>query len=426
MLSQLKKITILVMALNFAPIKGQVNMTAYSISTAGTYMTKARSSNVFGWNPANLGFYDNPNFSFRFAPNIGLMNNSISPSLLNNYLLSGEHLSGSRKQEFIDAFHSDGLSLAPLVRGQLLGLSYRNFAFSVDAEVSGEVVIPKSLIETLFNGNEFGETLELNELNADLQAVVPISLGYGMEITHPVLNEIADSWYAGGALKLLYGIANIHTENVSGNITSYQDSLTLDADIQVKNSFGGLGFAFDMGIVAKQVDMTFAFSLNNIFGSINWSDDNSILTDYHIVVNTDTVDLLDSADVENLMDNAVKSDTSYNIKGYSTSYPMVALFGFQYDWKHNLTLFANYRQMFTDDLNFSKIPRLSGGVEYFVKDWFPIRLGLALGGKENFQWGTGFSFKSNHYVMDFGFSQNGGIFNYAKGFAFSLSHTIIF
>ena len=51
---------------------------------------------------------------------------------------------------------------------------------------------------------------------------------------------------------------------------------------------------------------------------------------------------------------------------------------------------------------------------------------MAIGGNTGFEWGTGLGLKFAHYRFDIGFKQSGGMFNHAKGFAFSLSQQLIF
>jgi len=48
------------------------------------------------------------------------------------------------------------------------------------------------------------------------------------------------------------------------------------------------------------------------------------------------------------------------------------------------------------------------------------------GGIESFQWGIGTGLNFRNYTLDIGFFQIGGIFNHAKGFAFSFGQSIRF
>lgn len=58
--------------------------------------------------------------------------------------------------------------------------------------------------------------------------------------------------------------------------------------------------------------------------------------------------------------------------------------------------------------------------------WFPIRMGIALGGYERFQVGIGFGLHAKHYHFDFGITQTGGVFNSARGLGISIGQKILF
>ena len=108
----MKKILILLVLLNCA--FAQNVMTPLSIGTAGTFATQARGDDVIGWNPANLGLRDNPEFSISFGiipivpiPAIRLENNAVSISWLSDYLFSGKYLDANAKNEMLGVFTDD-------------------------------------------------------------------------------------------------------------------------------------------------------------------------------------------------------------------------------------------------------------------------------------------------------------------------------
>jgi hypothetical protein len=63
----------------------QVTLGPRIIGTAGTFMTQSRGDDVIGWNPANLGYPDNPEFTLSFGiiplipfPSFDISNSALS------------------------------------------------------------------------------------------------------------------------------------------------------------------------------------------------------------------------------------------------------------------------------------------------------------------------------------------------------------
>ena len=127
-----------------------------SMGTAGTIATQARGDEVIGFNPANLGFEDNPEFSMSFGlipivpiPSIRIVNNAVSIDWLANYLFSGQYLDNDKKEAMLDAFGDDGWEMNPLAYAKILGISSGDFAFSIGAEINSDIVLPTSLLRLL-------------------------------------------------------------------------------------------------------------------------------------------------------------------------------------------------------------------------------------------------------------------------------------
>jgi hypothetical protein len=137
--------------------------------------------------------------------------------------------------------------------------------------------------------------------------------------------------------------------------------------------------------------------------------------------------LADDSLREDILNSLIEEDTTYSITGYSTNYPTYMNVSGQYqNIIPNLDVMVNYRQYFTNESYLSTTPRVSAAVQYAPIPWLALRAGLALGGYESFQWGTGFGLRFTHYELNFGFSQIGGMFNSAKGLTLSLGQVLLF
>ncbi len=439
-------VLLLIITINISGLFGQYFLNPRSISLANTYATQARGGRVLGWNPANLGFSDNPKFTMNFGilpiigfPNVYLNNSTISPNFIFQDFLTGKHLEQSDKDALLDKFPDDGIFFDQLIQAEIINLSIGRWAFSMGAEIAGDIVMPKGIFDFVFNGNEFGVPIDLSNLDAQYRGVLVTSLAHGREIKVdiPYINKLC----VGGAIKVLGGLGYTDFEKMNATITMDTTNLglsTIQGDILAKVAAGGLGFALDFGISTEiNKKMKANLSLNNLFGNITWGKfglgiyegkDVIIkeLTYYNEIASKDLMDDLKMVKMDSLFKEGLEVDTTIAGDNFITKYPAYLLLGFQYDVLENLKLFTNFRQYFSEDIGISTTPQLSLACEYKPAKVFPIRLGFSFGGKQEFQWGIGSGLNFKHYTFDFGFSQTGGMFNNARGMVFSMGQSLVF
>ena len=65
--------------------------------------------------------------------------------------------------------------------------------------------------------------------------------------------------------------------------------------------------------------------------------------------------------------------------------------GVAYQAKPQLTVVGNWDQAFSSKFGMRTRPRLAGGIEYWLADWLPARMGLSLGGRSSSS-AVGFAF----------------------------------
>jgi len=423
----MKKVLIILVLSGF--VHTQNIMIPTSVGTAGTIATQSRGDEVIGWNPANLGFEDNPDFSMSFGvipivplPAINVVNSAVSVTWLTDYLFSGQYLDNAKKDKLLESFGDDGWDINPLIYAKILGLSSGNFAFSIGAEVNSDVNLPTSLLKFVMYGNKFGEAISLTDIDGSVQAVVPFSLSYGFPLNLSNYDLNFGDNYLGFGIKLLWGVGNGEVEYFDGGITTYNDKVVGTGSGKIKYSYDGFGLAFDLGWALKIGDnITTNLAIQNLFGFINWKDKNTEISE--IVFDAD-VDVSD--DFESISDAFTGTDTTYSAKGYTSDYPTYMIVGLEYDVMPNIELYINYKQYFNDKFQFSTIPRISFASKLNSIDWFPIRVGVALGGFEKFQAGIGFGLHGKHYHFDFGINQTGGFFNSARGMGISIGQKVLF
>lgn len=461
MISMIQKIFIIVgMLTSF--LVAQISHGPQEISTASTFATQSRGDDVLGWNPANLGLEDNPRWSLGFGllpmvpiPSFELNNSSISPNWINDYLLGGIYLDSKTKDEMLDVFHNNRWDVYPSIQAKFLGFSYQNFAISAGLEMNTSISLSKSLFELVFSGLLFDEPMNLDEMNIGMQTVLPISMAYGTEMDIPFLSDYTEETYVGVGTKILFGLVYFETEKFNASLESKKDRVLGEGEIIMRYNLGGtffqkdsllsytsvvderkningLGFSFDIGVSVKILDeMTANIAFNNLFGSIHWDKTTSYQHELSYDLDLTSEEFEDIADYnesqeDSLLETIITNDTSYAIDGFTTNYPTYMLVGFQYDLMDKLTVFTNYRQVFSSSFYTSLTPRFSIASEYRPWKWLPIRSGFSIGGLEGFQWGFGLGLKFPHYALDIGFSQNGGMFNNAKGLSLSIEQKLLF
>jgi len=423
----MKKILIILVLSSF--VFSQNVVIPSSVGTAGTIATQSRGDDVIGWNPANLGFEDNPEFSMSFGvipivpfPAIDVVNSAVSINWLADYLFSGQYLDNAKKDKMLEVFGDEGWDLNPVAYAKILGISSGNFAFTIGAEINSNITLPISFLNFAMNGNKFGEKISLDEIGGSAQAVVPFALSYGFPLKIPNLDLDIGNNYIGVGVKLLWGVGHGEVESFEGGLTTFTDRITGTGAGKIKYSYDGFGLAFDLGWALKIGDnITTNIAVQNLFGFINWKDKNSEMMEFAFDANLEVTD-----DFEGISDGITDTDTTYSIKGYSSNYPTYLVAGIEYDVIQNIQLYVNYKQYFNDEFQFSTSPRFSFATRLSPAKWFPIRVGVAVGGYEKFQTGIGFGLHGKHYHFDISVSQTGGLFNSARGLGLSIGQKILF
>lgn len=323
-----------------------------SMGTAGTIATQARGDDVIGWNPANLGFEDNPEFSISFGvipiipiPAIRLVNSTVSINWLADYLFSGDTLNTNAKNEMLEVFGDKGWDLNPQLYAKILGISSGNFAFTIGAEVNSNITLPTSILNFAMFGNKFGEEISLNDIDGSVQAVIPFALSYGFPIEIPNLDFDFGNNYLGFGVKLLWGMGHGEVEFFEGGMTTYKDRVVGTGAGRIKYSYDGFGLAFDLGWALKIGDkITTNLSIQNLFGFIKWKDENTEMIELTFDANVEATD-----DFEGITDVIVSNDTTYSIKGYTSDYPTYLIAGIEYIVIPSVQLYLNYKQYFNEE-----------------------------------------------------------------------------
>ncbi len=438
-----------------------------SIGTAGAFMVTARGIDAIGLNPANLGY----DADFKWLPrandpldrdlqgrretassisflglNAQLQNNAVSPYWINNTLFGGLDLDqGNNREEFLSAWPEQGWNLQALLQTRVLGVSWRNFALTVEPQLDQSLRLPPDLFRAVFDGVYFDDPVSLSQTRGQVQAVVPVTLAYGQPLELPWLSERVQATYVGGGFKTLLGMACARIDDFEGELLTQADSISVHSDVRLSTagipmgeeqsaSFGinGWGYAFDLGL-AVDLDEQWqcGLALHNLLGGINWSDAGAWAYEqgYEIALSSADINEItgfSEAEMDSAQSAWQVADSSYARDGFRTAYPAYLLLGAHYQWRPALGFDAAYRQELNPVLDTALRPRLAVAARFDYLNWLPLRCGVAVGGLEGFQWSTGFGLAFTHYQLDFGFAQSGGMFNWAKGVTLGLEQRVYF
>lgn len=444
-----KHIFIIIFILAFTSTNlAQSYMSARSVALSGAFSTNSRGINTIGWNPANLGYKDNPGFSYKFfvlpfvpAPSFEIKNNSITPHWYNNDFLIGEELDSEQKSELISHFPETGMRISPIVNIDILSISAGRWAFSLSAESISNITIPKSFFNFVFYGNEFNKPIDLSNTDIESQNIASFTVYHGRELMLPNLDHYLQNLNIGFGIKFLFGAGYLKMQNMDAKINFKRDQAIINGNTSLLSAGGGYGLAFDIGASAQFTDKTYAsLSLHNLGGQINWGKHNSSIFKGSFLDNNDkegniiervfkiksNIHKRNFENLDSLFNEGITTDTSYALDNYNSTYPAYMNFGFEYKLDDNLKLLTNYQQFFNEQLVFNTTPRLSIATEYYPFSVLPLRGGFSIGGFDGFRWSFGSGLNFDNYTLDFGFSQIGGIFNKARGFNFTITNMLLF
>jgi hypothetical protein len=240
----------------------------------------------------------------------------------------------------------------------------------------------------------------------------------------PYLSNYVDKFSVGIAVKLLAGAGYSGFDDLTANVTTYKDRVILEGDLKGEYGLGGAGLALDIGAASViNEKMTANLALNNVVGFLNWGIGEAGKAEYSFYADIPSSDF---GDIDSIMDESLRKDTTYTVSGIRTNYPAYMIMGFEYRVLQNLRLFVNYRQSFSNDMASTTTPAFSFAAEFLPADWLPIRFGVGFGGNDKLKWGVGSGMTFKHYRLEWGFAQTGGFFNNGKGLAFCLDQSLVF
>ena len=362
-----------------------------------------------------------PSFSMSlFSLAFGLGSGNITPDWINEQLFGGRDLRDQdQKEDFLDGLSEDVNMQLPLASS----LPIINLSFGPNVIGLGQVRsytkinLPSGLTQVPFKGLPSGEELNLSDLKIQHITYLPVSYSRGF-VLKPGIVPFGRKSYAGVRASLLVGLAEIHTENISGILQGTGEHTLIDTEIEINSSipfkadgkFPGLslsyGFGIDLGIITEIDDrLTVGASIDNLLASINWKSG-----ERYTASAAGEITAEDISEADSVSDYLDQSEIRESLS-YKTSLPMSINLSGTYIAKDWAVLDANLRIDIGDTYWASDSPTISIASEFFPASKVPLYFGMSLGGRSGFVWGTGLSIKMGSVINDMAGGQEGGLFN---------------
>ena len=357
-------------------------------------------------------------------------NNALYPHWINRQLFGGLDLVDPKEKErFLSVFPADGWNLNLMAGFSSLSFSVGYWGFSLLAPgVISNFNLPAAIMDVLFHGVRFDQPRDLADLELDLLAVAPLSIDYGRQLQVPLLAPSAGRLYAGAGLNLLLGFADAHLEPDHLVVKTTPDSVLISGKTRLLSNyhpassarpFLGTGLSVDLGIAADIGSrLNVGLAAKDLFGSLAWPHRYTTVNEFSVRLSArDIKDMSSDYDVhlDSLRHSYDHSDTTYVSGSGRTVYPSRFILGASWQVLPPLVAAASFTYTSTSDYLDRAPLRLSVGLEYTPVPAFPVYLGLAVGERNGFSWGTGFSLSLGALQWNLGFSQHGGMFNAARG-----------
>jgi len=399
---QLYSILLLLLVLVSGAAAQQGMSNARSVAMGSAYTAIARGIESPSWNPANLGLTARRAYRFNLVSvGFGINNNSFSKEQYDLY--NGRHLSDEDKQDILGRIPGDGLAFDFDTEVQALGFSFGTFAFTASALGASSFSVSKDVAELVLNGNEFGRMYEIGDTDGEGFGVSSFAVSTAFRLDIPGVREFA----IGVSAKYLRGLAYAKVVEATSSITTDIDGLHSNGRVAIDRSYGGSGYAFDLGAAAKlSRRWTMSLGLTNLASKINWTQDTKRFT-YTFRADSLSAERIQSSDIDSVF---IDSDETVDIDPFTTQIGPELHFGLARSAKR-FTIGFDVRQGVTEKVGVPTKPRIAVGTELRLIPFLPMRAGTYTGGRDGLSTSAGFGLDFAIFSWDFAVLSRNGAFN---------------
>ncbi len=409
---KLIKLSVFVMLLFFiGTVQAQTNSTARSMGLARAYTAIARGVAAPIWNPANLAMPDRPPVSIQLVgAGFHVGNVTFSKSMYDRY--NGKYLTSSDVNEILAKVPDDGFKLYVDTDVQAIGVTIGSFALTVTGMANSNLSLSKDYLRILLEGIYAGRTYNIGNNYGGAFGYSSVTASYAFPIAVPVVEKL----YVGANVSYLRGLGYAEVVESHGQIYHGGYEINGEGRVRARYAQGGAGFATDFGLAAQYQDWQFGLMLKNAAARINWKSKPEEFEAHFYTEQAITVE--NSADDDSVLKS---EDTTRAISAFSTSLPAELRIGAARKW-HSLLIAADYHQGFAHRPGVSTKPYVALSSEWQGVGFFPLRLGVGIGGEHGVLLATGFGMKLGFFRLDYGVCFYGGLLpNKASSLGMALS-----
>jgi outer membrane protein OmpA-like peptidoglycan-associated protein len=375
---------------------------------------------------------------------------------------------GVRVSDKITKGFKGGLKLYAGARTSLLSAANGRIGIDVTTHADEQLTIPEGPLYMLFSNDKGllkGNTLDFSKFDQQGIWATDVTFSMGLPVTIPALHEFFGLRYGAGGIGVKYvmGHSILQAKTLKGSVAykTAENRIAVDGEIQVQtagdiahgnmmfdNPFknglpvNGHGIGLDLGGILYDDNATLSINFQNL-GVLIWINNTKKATYKIHKNNLDFYDIVNGFKVGDY--NTTKSglaifnrdsneylsdarDSLHESDGFVTTLPMAINIGYAYMWNFKerqlppalqplksiakyATGAANYQQQLAGGPGRSYLPRLSLGSELGAAGgYLPLRLGLVLGGPEEFASALGFGINFNYASLQFSYKAIGHLF----------------
>jgi hypothetical protein len=395
-----------------AAAQGISSARSLAMGTAATSL--AQGVDAARFNPANLGFGENRMKVLEIAGfGANISNNAFTLSDYNKY--TGAFLTDDDKEDILGKISQEGLQLNVDAEATALGVALGQFVFGIAGNGLADVNLNKDLLELVFNGNTFADTIEITGSYSEAVAYGSAYLSYGRSVYKSGSRELA----VGGTVRYLRGFGIERVVELEGLAATFATGFSGEGSMVFQTATGGWGYAVDLGAALKlNEEYTVGARIRNFLSSMKWNSG----TEEHgftFSFDTMTVDNIDE-------DYVVTDDYSIEIDDFSTNLPSVLNVGVA-NTSGKLVWAVDWEQGFRRATGVSSKPRLSLGLEWSPLAALPLRTGYSVGGNRNSAFSFGSGFHLPYFFFDYAFATGTTFSGYSsKGLNFAITTGVCF
>jgi len=365
------------------------------------YTAAARGVHAQNWNPANLGLPDNSRFSMTIVGfDAGAWNNAFNKSFYDKY--NGATLSAQDVEDILNTIPDKGLALDVLTHIRVLSFSVGRFALSFGSTAASHIQIAKSFFRIPLAGLQTNEVYNFDDMDGVVHGIGYAGLSWGQ----PIPVNFADVFSVGATGRVYYGGAYAEVENARLSVNMGEYSFDIDGSYEGKYSLPPADSAFSLDIgwgldigASMQLNSRWTFGLvfSNVIGRIPF--EREVEKAYGEISGNEL-------SVLTLEDNV--QDTTWTEQGepFTVSLPPVIRVGAAFR-EGSFLVTADYEQGLKRGAEATIKPRFAVGTEWRGLSWFPLRMGVVMGGRVGFGTSFGFGFRPGGFVLDVGIMSRG-------------------